>query len=116
MSPASVPMIDRLMPDTTLSRSEPPTVTISAPEKTMPPTIRVFSREAKRLRKAIWIRTRRVESTSVRSCGLGLSCLATGLGHLAIGQPYDGGGVGHHLGVMGREDEGGLLGAVELLH
>src|ERR1700722_1280877 len=99
-------MIERLMPVTTLSRSEPPTVTIKAPKKMMPPTMAVLSREAKRLRNAICSNTRKEATASMPGGGQRPLALARPLDHFAVREPHDGRGVGHHLGIVGRENEG----------
>jgi len=50
---ATDPITLRLMEASTLSTSAVPTTTSSDPNKMIPPTIKVLSRLAKRLRKAI---------------------------------------------------------------
>ena len=60
MWPATLPMTLRLIDASTLSSSELPTTTSSAPKKMMPPTMIVFSRLANRLRNAICAMTPKV--------------------------------------------------------
>src|SRR3990172_3786322 len=113
----------RLIPESMLSTNASPTTTSAAPNRTMPPTMRVLVRFARRVRKAIWSR--------MRPCPHRVLALAADMsrprrGHDVVqflapdDQPIrnsdHGAGVGHHLGIVGREDKGGALAPVHLPH
>src|SRR5262245_27410141 len=125
MCPATLPITLRLMEASRLSSSEFPATTSRAPKKMIPPTMTVLRRLASRLRKAICATTPKVSSQAFTLFSSG----ANGSSHvdarflrghaidqLAVRQADHRAGVGHHAVVVGREDEGGPLGAVELLH
>ena len=107
----------RVMPTSMESRSELPRTTTTTPSATIPPTTSVRTRLATRLRMAISSRIR-----PCRDAGGGGAHLRLGsLGRLApdhapVLEPDDGAGVGHHLGVVGGEDEGGPVAPVHLAH
>src|SRR5690242_5816075 len=95
------------MPRSTVSRSELPTTTRTAPTRMIPPTMSVFAFEAKRFRKAIWTSTPTAparDRMALPPPGRRRAVLAPG--QLPIGDPDDGGGVRHHLRIVGGEDEG----------
>src|SRR6266496_2934897 len=106
------------MPRSTVSRSELPTTTKTAPTRMIPPTMRVFALEAKRFRKAIWTSTPTAPARDRMALppSRSHSRAVLAAGHLAIRDADDGGGVRHHLRIVGGEDEGRAVLAVHLLH
>ena len=101
----------------------------NAPKPMMPPTIMVFSWLANRLRRAISSTTlQRVEQrahqwppAAVRvptgACETRCTPWPSAISAtLPVGHAHHRAGVRHHARVVGREDEGGLLGSVQLPH
>src|SRR5215475_9536098 len=115
MCPATLPMMLRLIELVTLFSIAPPTTTSSVPPRITDPMRRLI-RDRNRFRPAMRRRMPIRASTSVASgCGHGLGGkLSTH--DLAVGELHHRVGVGHDLGVVGGEDEGGPVALVHLLH
>src|SRR5512137_2660406 len=104
------------MPRSMLSMSEAPTTTIRAPTRTMRPMMTVRTRLASRLRKAMRRRTRVASSRALMDPPSRRGAGRLARGHHAVGDADDGVGVGHHLGIVRGEDEGGAVLAVHVPH
>src|SRR5262249_30198354 len=104
MWPATLPMMLRLIELMTLLRSAPPTTTRHVPPRITAP-IRRLIRERKRLGAAIFKRIpRRPTSVPPGHSDGGGGVLTPD--DLAVGEPHHRVSVGHHLRVVGGEDEG----------
>src|SRR5678810_355167 len=114
MWPATLPMMLRLIELMTLLSSAPPRTTRKVPPRITAP-IRKLIRDRNRFRAAIFRRMPRRPTSVASRDGLG------GAGELAaddlpVGEPHHRVRVGHHLRVVGGEDEGGAVALVHLLH
>src|SRR3982751_4384875 len=105
MWPATLPITLRLIEATRLSSSELPVTTSKPPKKMIPPTMMVLRRLANRFRKAICATTPS-PLCSVRRGGR--YARSDPIDELSVGQPHNGVGVGHHVLIVRREDEGRL--------
>src|SRR5215467_9574908 len=115
MCPATLPMMLRLIALMTLLSIAPPTTTSIVPPRITDPMRRLI-RERNRLRPAMRTKMPIRASTSVSSGDRRRPAGKLAGEDLPVGQPDDRVRVGHHLRVMGREDEGCSIPLVHLPH